>query len=204
MIEGNSDEKSSFKNNEGKMEKEYFGNTCTPEFTSLLEEWKSLASSDANDDIWSSQKENVLFVVAVTSFGFAVKFTNEGSLLIVVFASSIGVLLLLFNFVACEGINKHQCVRRERLKEIEETLPVNFYSKQRELMELALNSRQHDLEEEPSALIGLFNKAFLFSSRRAMNFGLRKLRFSMIFLGLICSFILIVISLLNDCNMSSG
>jgi hypothetical protein len=187
MIESNSEEKSSFKNNEGKMEKEYSGNTCTPEFTSLLEEWKSLASSDANDDIWSSQKENFLFVAAFTSFGFAAKFTNECSVGMVIFASLIGVLLLLFNFVACEGINKHQFARRARLKEIEETLPVNFYSRQRDLMNLALNSRQRDLEEEP-----------------AMNFGLRKLRFSMILLGLICSLILIVISLLNDCNLSSG
>jgi len=156
MIASNSDEKSSFKNNEGKMEKEYSGNTCTPEFTSLLEEWKSLASSDANDDIWSSQKENFLFVAAFTSFGFAAKFTNEGSLGMVIFASLIGVLLLLFNFVACEGINKHQFARRARLKEIEETLPVNFYSRQHYLMNLALNSRQRDLEKKFVCLTGLF------------------------------------------------
>lgn len=196
MTEKNMDEKSNSTSSEGKAIKDHLGNACTAEFNCLLEEWKSLSTSDANDDIWSSQKENFLFVAAFTSFGFAAKFTNEGRLGMVVFASLLGVLLLVFNFIACEGINRHQFARRRRLKEIEEKLPISFYSRQRELMNLASNDVSEN-DKQSWSLVGRFNRMFLWSSRGAMNIGLRRLRFAMILVGFFCSFLLIIMALLK-------
>jgi len=156
----------------------------------MLEEWKALAAADAADNQWAAQKETILLPVALACFGFATEFCLSGKpALLVLFAAVAGLLLLVCNFVAIEGINNHQSARRLRLAEIERQMPIEFYTRHDELR----NAVIADLRGECTQNQPIFWRLFHRSALLAMRVRLRGLRFAMALAGGIYLVALIVL-----------